>query len=663
MKAKIINNTDDSQIILSIGMIVKNEEKVLRRCLESLQPLMAEIPSELIIADTGSTDSTFDIAKEFTDNVFHFEWIDDFSAARNSTLDKARGIWYMFVDADEYLDKDIHEIVEFFKIPELYNHYKTAQIVVRNYSNIHLTEYADLNLPRFQRIKNIDDANIARFWGRVHETIYMRQPMGYFQTILHHTGYVYENDLQHKKKNDRNLVLMREEYKDTPDKLRTISQLIDGTTYYPEEAEKYIADGLEFIKNDQKNLYRNVFFMQSVVHYQNRNPEYALELCEKYYDGRDDLDNCITTIAIEMMKGEIYAAQGRYEQAYESFEKYFKLHEENENEKLNISDASAHPIYGITRLDYMKCVYSSVLCLRKLRRFDDAFSLIDRFNFEKVSGDEFTTLLAAIRDIVKESKNYTKLAEYYGKTDATGENGKRTLGLYMIESVFYSLNFTEERMNFAKQVISTGVSGKFIELMNLFYNQKQEMFVEKLEGFIRSIPNLDDGYSESIYLAIKYRLDISDIVIKMNSSLFREKLQSIANTHGDFAECVLAYGMPESYMLNIKSFYWLTSLYEKAAYRSFNLNERGKYEMYLRFTSLLGDYVMNVYNPELMNDEDIDVLPDLHKFGYFMSKANSALSEGDSVEYIRGLKNALTHCESMKEIVQFLLQRFQQLIK
>ena len=89
-----------------------------------------------------------------------------------------------------------------------------------------------------------------------------------------------------------------------------------------EEAEKYIDDGLEIVKNDQKNLYRNVFFMQSVVHYQNRNPEFALELCEKYYDGRDDLDNCIATIAIEMMKGEIYAAQGRYDQAYESFEKY-----------------------------------------------------------------------------------------------------------------------------------------------------------------------------------------------------------------------------------------------------------------------------------------------------------------------------------------------------
>ena len=68
MKAKVeINNKSD--IILSIGMIVKNEEKVLGRCLESLKPLMAAIPSELIIADTGSTDRTVEIAKKYTENV------------------------------------------------------------------------------------------------------------------------------------------------------------------------------------------------------------------------------------------------------------------------------------------------------------------------------------------------------------------------------------------------------------------------------------------------------------------------------------------------------------------------------------------------------------------------------------------------------------------
>ena len=60
-------------------LIVKNEEDMLRKCLESLRDGIDEI----IIVDTGSTDKTKVIAKEFTDKVYDFEWNNDFSAARN----------------------------------------------------------------------------------------------------------------------------------------------------------------------------------------------------------------------------------------------------------------------------------------------------------------------------------------------------------------------------------------------------------------------------------------------------------------------------------------------------------------------------------------------------------------------------------------------------
>lgn len=64
---------------LSLCLIVKNEEKYLERCLKSLRNYVDEI----IITDTGSADTTVEIAKKYTDKVYHFEWIDDFSAARN----------------------------------------------------------------------------------------------------------------------------------------------------------------------------------------------------------------------------------------------------------------------------------------------------------------------------------------------------------------------------------------------------------------------------------------------------------------------------------------------------------------------------------------------------------------------------------------------------
>ena len=72
-------------ITISLCMIVKNEEKNLERCLSSYAPLMDEI----IVVDTGSTDKTKEIAAKFTDKIYDFTWINDFSAARNFSFEKA----------------------------------------------------------------------------------------------------------------------------------------------------------------------------------------------------------------------------------------------------------------------------------------------------------------------------------------------------------------------------------------------------------------------------------------------------------------------------------------------------------------------------------------------------------------------------------------------
>ncbi|MEC0171900.1 glycosyltransferase [Paenibacillus graminis] len=80
-------------------MIVKNEEAVLDRCLNSVK----EIADEIIIVDTGSTDNTKEIASQFTDKIFDFTWCNDFSIARNESLKYAEGKWILVLDADEYL--------------------------------------------------------------------------------------------------------------------------------------------------------------------------------------------------------------------------------------------------------------------------------------------------------------------------------------------------------------------------------------------------------------------------------------------------------------------------------------------------------------------------------------------------------------------------------
>jgi glycosyltransferase involved in cell wall biosynthesis len=82
-------------------MIVKNEEHVLGRCLDSL----AGIADEIIVVDTGSTDRTKEIAGKYTDSIHDFKWCNDFSAARNYSFSLAHCDYIYAADADEMLDE------------------------------------------------------------------------------------------------------------------------------------------------------------------------------------------------------------------------------------------------------------------------------------------------------------------------------------------------------------------------------------------------------------------------------------------------------------------------------------------------------------------------------------------------------------------------------
>ncbi|MCI9242624.1 MAG: glycosyltransferase [Lawsonibacter sp.] len=92
-------------VSVSLCMIVKNEEDVLGRCLDSA----AELVDEIIIVDTGSTDSTREIAARYTDKIFDFPWRDDFAAARNESFSHAAMDYCLWLDADDVLLEEDQE--------------------------------------------------------------------------------------------------------------------------------------------------------------------------------------------------------------------------------------------------------------------------------------------------------------------------------------------------------------------------------------------------------------------------------------------------------------------------------------------------------------------------------------------------------------------------
>lgn len=96
---------------ISLCMIVKNEEDVINRCLTSVKG----IADEIIIVDTGSTDHTTEIVKKYTDKIYDFPWIDDFSAARNFAFNLATQDYILWLDADDVILETDRELFRVLK--------------------------------------------------------------------------------------------------------------------------------------------------------------------------------------------------------------------------------------------------------------------------------------------------------------------------------------------------------------------------------------------------------------------------------------------------------------------------------------------------------------------------------------------------------------------
>ena len=97
---------------LSVCMIVKNEEDVLERVLKCAK----QFADEIVIVDTGSTDKTVEIAKQFTDKVFFYKWNNNFSDARNYSFSKATKDYVMWLDADDYVTKESISLINDLKL-------------------------------------------------------------------------------------------------------------------------------------------------------------------------------------------------------------------------------------------------------------------------------------------------------------------------------------------------------------------------------------------------------------------------------------------------------------------------------------------------------------------------------------------------------------------
>lgn len=170
-------------IKISCAIIVKNGADTIERCLQSLIGSVDEI----ILVDTGSTDNTVALASRFTDKIFYFMWINDFSAARNFSLSKCSGDWILVIDSDEYLTEPVKDkLLDFIK----QNPHSVGKIAQMNTTlTAEGIQNSQCTLTRFF-------PRTLVFEGRIHEQLVTSKPRLYTGIKVQHEGYLENNKIE-----------------------------------------------------------------------------------------------------------------------------------------------------------------------------------------------------------------------------------------------------------------------------------------------------------------------------------------------------------------------------------------------------------------------------------------------------------------------------------
>lgn len=281
---------------ISLCIITKNEEANLERCLSCIK----DYPFEIIITDTGSTDHTVDVARKYTDKIYHFDWINDFAAARNFSISKASNDWILVLDADEFVyELDLNEIYRLIE-----QHPAGIGRLLRSSEDIAQTTSVD-------RVERLFNRNVYHYERPIHEQVLpidKATPLYTYPIPLaaEHSGYLGTREDVNRKAM-RNLEILLASEKDYPDAY-TYYQI--GQSYYImgnwKKACAYFEKALSFPLNPEAEYVRVmvVNYGYSLLHEQRLAD--AVKFFEEYYPYFETYADYIFLV------GYIYMKTGNY---------------------------------------------------------------------------------------------------------------------------------------------------------------------------------------------------------------------------------------------------------------------------------------------------------------------------------------------------------------
>ena len=641
--------------LLSIGMIVKNEERCLEKCLKALKPLRDAIPCELVIADTGSTDKSREIAEKYADIVFDFEWINDFAAARNAVMDKCSGEWYLTVDADEYFSSSVDEMVTFLTGP-LARKKVHATVVIRNFESPDmLGGYSDFNALRMVRM----DTG-KRYKGSIHETFPLVElPLLVIlrDTIFDHDGYTELSPKHLKTKSKRNMELLEKELQEKPESIRTVLECLESVGGNIEKKRYYADYARKLLINAKKNVVDVVMNGGSCtkevlkIMIADRHPEtvdflnWALKNMSDEYHVIID----VQYIYINFLYGE-----ERYEECEKFCKNYLKSFEQYEkrDKSPSVADLGRPISYGQQKhKEEIEILLANVLLA--LKKYDEAMEYLIRMDLTTADNTASNNWYSAILNSESTKRFVEVTGEVVGNLLHKHYNGEvksnepYNLAISTISKPFSCYEKKQQDYNVFEMV--PGAIGLSVKIANAKTKEEAEDYLSQIEIWEDFMPlalgraiELNAILPKEFYLMDTNRL----------SYLLNDLIRGINKYSSAILDSCLKITKDEPFYKVSFLFNLLLNLLFSKKFK--NIEDELKLEFISVFYLVAEVYLTTCYKKELLENEELAFcLPQLHLFSWYLLKAKT-LKQSNLNDYENLLKTIVEKIPQSKQIIDLL---------
>ena len=611
---------------LSIAMIVKNEEKNLDRTLKALEPLKGKLSHEIVIVDTGSTDSTIEIAKRYTNRVYEHPWTGNFGEMRNISINYCKGEWILILDADEVVD-DVETIIDFFKSGDC-NKYMSAEISLKNMLDDNPNNYLLATL--FRLFKNHKE---FYYEGRIHEQPRVIKPYGKSKIFVTHYGYSREDYELMIYKHKRNEEILLKDLEEGIEPIYTRFQL--AQTYsmanMHKEAFNIIKEAYNIMKQRKGYINFNVYHFYSRELTRIGNYEKALEVIKEVEP------YCTTSLDIYYMFTCCYYNLKQYDKAIKYCKLYFDLRDKKEKGKLHTD-----PFKDGILIDFSFCrknemIKNYVVCLFETKRYEEVVN-----EFKKAEDKE---LIKVLEELYIYSllilKDYKQIREYYKEVDHED--------IEVIRKVLVILNNKGEDIDINEVVKELLGIDKILDcFINYVYlNNNIEVDFEELD--------FSDYYSWKGIIfrhILPHNENALDYIENLNDGLINNY---IASSIDDY-DCLKIYFnySKDKFLTNKLNDLVLLNTLEKNLLGSICI-DKSKYKG-LVFRALINkyNYITKIYKEEVINSNEVEKHMDTYSSTVVRIIKLIKGCHKDKLSYVKGLRLIIDEVNDFKNIIEVL---------